>query len=69
MLCEQSTHVWLGRFSQRLMQLYPGIKWRTAVARGVYAFPHAHELTSEEAARFDALLLRQIKLPKPEAVH
>lgn len=54
MLCEQSTHLWIGRFAVRLMALRETISMPTAVARAVAAHAYAGDLRPEDAARLDA---------------
>jgi hypothetical protein len=54
MLCQQTTHQWLGRFALRLMQLRQDISLPTAVTRAVYAHAHSSDMPPEDAAQLDA---------------
>ena len=54
MLCDQKTHIWLGRFCVRLMELRQSIPLPAAVTRAVAAHAHSSDLAPEEAARIDA---------------
>jgi hypothetical protein len=54
MLCDHSTHQWLGRFALQLMQLRQNMSLPQAVTRAVAAHAHASDLSPEEAARLDA---------------
>ena len=53
MLCKETNHLWLGRFSVRLMQLRRDISWPRAVARGVLAHAYLSDLSPEKAALLD----------------
>jgi len=59
MLCDQSTHVWLGRFSLRLMQLRPSISWPSAVTRAVQAFALSSDLNPEQMAAIHAAIIKR----------
>jgi hypothetical protein len=59
MLCDQSSHVWLGRFSLRLMQLRPGLSMPRAVTRAVHAFALSSDLNPEQVATMDAAVLQR----------
>ncbi len=54
MVSNQSSHLWLARFCAHLMRLNPEVSARTAVRRGVAAYPYADELMPEEAATIAA---------------
>lgn len=57
MLCDQTTHLWLGRFSVRLMQLREGLTLSAAVRRAVAAHAHSRDMMPEQAARIDAAVV------------
>ena len=57
MLCDQTTHLWLGRFSVRLMQLREGLALPAAVRRAVAARAHSRAMLPEHAARIDAAVV------------
>jgi hypothetical protein len=59
MLCDQTTHLWLGRFSLRLMQLLPGLSMPRAVTRAVHAFGLSSDLNPEQMATIDAAVLHR----------
>jgi hypothetical protein len=54
MLCEESNHLWLGRFALRLTQLRTDISWPRAVMRAVAAHAYCSDLEPEYAALLDA---------------
>jgi hypothetical protein len=45
-----SSHWWLGRFAERLLQLNPRTSWRSAVSRAVANYHRAAFLLPDEAA-------------------
>jgi hypothetical protein len=54
MLCNETNHLWLGRFSTRLVQLRQDISWRRAVMRAVAAHPYLSDLAPEKAALLES---------------
>jgi hypothetical protein len=54
MYCDETNHLWLGRFAVRLMQLRQDMTLPSAVARAVKAHGYASDLGPERAAELDA---------------
>jgi hypothetical protein len=54
MLCKETNHLWLGRFSVRLMQLRRDISWPRAVTRAVVAHAYLSDLSPEKAALLES---------------
>ena len=54
MLCKETNHLWLGRFSVRLMQLRRDISWPRAVTRAVLAHAYLSDLSPEKAALLES---------------
>lgn len=67
MLCENTTHHWLGRFAVRLMQLRQNISLPVAVARAVRAYAHSSDMVPEAAAQLDATVSSWRLPPTPVA--
>jgi len=67
MLCEQTTHQWLGRFAVRLMQLRQNISLPAAVTRAVCFHAHSSDMLPEAAAQLDAAVLTWRLPPTPAA--
>ena len=65
MVCDQSTHLWLGRFCVQLMRLRQDASLGFAVRRAVTAFAHSRDLLPEDAARLDAAVLSSAQPPRP----
>lgn len=57
MICAQTNHLWLGRFSVALMKLRNGTSLPAAVSRAVVAHEHLHDMIPEEAAAIEATVL------------
>jgi len=59
-----TSHWWLGRFADRLLQLNPRASWRAAVRRGVANYHRAAYLQPDDAADIyfgEALRLRSMR--------
>jgi hypothetical protein len=54
MYCNETNHLWLGRFAVRLMQLRQDMTLPSAVARAVKAHGYAADIGPERAAELDA---------------
>lgn len=54
MYSPQSSHAWLCRFSIRLHELQPQMRWERAVACAVRAYGYASDLCPEAAASVHA---------------
>lgn len=67
MLCEQTTHQWLGRFAVRLMQLRQNISLPAAVTRAVCSHAHSSDMLPEAAAQLDAAVSTWRLPPTPVA--
>jgi len=65
MHCKQSTHLWLGRFCIRLMQLRHDMTLPRAVTRAVAAYGHSSDLSPEVAAEIDAAAAGWVQPPVP----
>jgi len=63
MQCKQSSHLWLGRFCIRLMQLRRDMTLPRAVTRAVAAHAHSSHLPPEAAAAMDAVAARWVPPP------
>jgi len=48
----QTSHLWLARFSARLMRLRPGMSFPSAVHRAVAVYGYADDWDPEDAALF-----------------
>jgi hypothetical protein len=67
MLCDETTHLWLGRFCVRLMQLRGSMSLREAVSRAVAAHGRFADMIPEDAAQLDAAVATW-RLPLPLAM-
>jgi len=59
----QSSHLWLGRFCIRLMQLRRDMTLPRAVTRAVAAHAHSSHLRPEAAAEMDAVAAQWVPPP------
>jgi len=60
---KSSSHLWLGRFCIRLMQLRQDISLPRAVTRAVAAHAHSSHLRPEAAAEMDAVAAQWVPPP------
>lgn len=60
-----SSHLWLSRFSVRLLAQRPDMPWQRAVARAVVAYGHSSDIAPEEAADIDARVTTWFTVSRP----